>query len=182
MRLLASLELAAAPPDRVLLDAIAATRGGQRTKQLDDVSVEVLPKAWRTWVLDDGSVRRVRYELALWFAVRDALRAGRLYRPVSRRYADPASFLMPIARWEADREELAVTFGRSLDAAERLAQLEAEQYAQLRRLQAAIDAGDGVRLEGGRVVIDPVTADPVDVDGAAPRERALRPTAAPGDH
>lgn len=31
------------------------------------------------------------YELALWFAVRDALRAGRLYRPVSRRYADPTS-------------------------------------------------------------------------------------------
>lgn len=66
MQLLASLELAAAPPDRVLLDAIAAIRGGQRSRQLDDVSVEVLPKAWRTWMLDDGCVRRVRYELALW--------------------------------------------------------------------------------------------------------------------
>ena len=76
------------------------------------------------------------YELGLWFAVRDALRAGRLYRPVSRRCADPASFLMPTARWQTERDELAVTFGRPLDAAERLAQLELDQRAQLQRLQA----------------------------------------------
>jgi hypothetical protein len=49
----------------------------------------------------------------LWFAIRDALRAGRLYRPTSRRYADPTSFLMPAERWDADRHELAVTFGPS---------------------------------------------------------------------
>lgn len=83
-------------------------------------------------------------------------------RPASRRYADPTSFLMPAQRWAADREELAVTFGRPLDATRRLAELEADQHAQLQRLQAAIDAGDGVRLHAGRVVIDPVTADPVD--------------------
>lgn len=83
-------------------------------------------------------------------------------RPASRRYADPTSFLMPAQRWAADREELAVTFGRPLDATGRLAELEADQHAQLQRLQAAIDAGDGVRLHAGRVVIDPVTADPVD--------------------
>lgn len=55
-----------------------------------DEPLDVLPKAWRSWVLDDdGRVRRTRYELGLWFVVRDALRAGRLYRPVGRRYADP---------------------------------------------------------------------------------------------
>ena len=154
LALLAGLELDAAPADRGLLDAITATGRG-RSKLLDDVALEVLPRAWRTWVLEDGRVRRVRYELALWFAVRDALRAGRLYRSVSRRYADPTSFLMPTARWEVDREELAVTFGRPLDGGERLAQLELEQRAQLQRLQAAINAGDGVRLQRGRVVLDP---------------------------
>jgi hypothetical protein len=70
--LLAGLELDAAPADRGLLDAIDATGRGAHSKLLDDVALEVLPKAWRTWVLDDGRVRRVRYELALWFAVRDA--------------------------------------------------------------------------------------------------------------
>lgn len=71
---------------------------------------------------------------------------------------------MPTARWETARDELAVTFGRPLDAAERLDELEAEQRAQLHRLQAAIDAGDGVRIHRGRVVLDPVKANPVDAD------------------
>ena len=82
-----------------------------------DEPLEVLPKTWRAWVLDDdGRVQRTRYELGLWFVARDALRAGRLYRPIGRRYADPAGFLMPAERWQADRDELAVTFGRTLDA------------------------------------------------------------------
>ncbi len=71
------------------------------------------------------------------------------FRPIGRRYADPAGFLMPAERWQADRDELAVTFGRTLDADERL--LEAEQQHALRRLQDAVDAGDGVRLVEGRL-------------------------------
>ena len=75
---------------------------------------------------------------------------------------------MPMACWEAEREELAVTFGRCFDASERLAQLELEQRAQLQRLQGAIDAGDGVRLQHGHVVLDPVTADPADAAAQRP--------------
>lgn len=37
-------------------------------------------------------------ELGLWFAIRDALRPGRLYRPTSRRYADPTGFLTSSVR------------------------------------------------------------------------------------
>jgi hypothetical protein len=114
LELLASLGLEAAPADRALLDAIATTDRGQRSRLLDDVSLEVLPKAWRAWVLDDGRVRRVRYELGLWLAVRDAVRARPAVptgQPPLRR---PSSFLMPLPRWEADREELAVviSFGQ----------------------------------------------------------------------
>jgi hypothetical protein len=69
--------------------------------------VELLPKTWRAWVLDDDErVQRTRYELGLWFVARDALRAGGLYRPVGRRYANPAGFLMAPERWQADRHEL----------------------------------------------------------------------------
>jgi hypothetical protein len=63
LELLAGLELGAAPADRLLLDAIDTTSRGVRSKLLDDVAVEALPKAWRAWVLEDGRVRRVRYEL-----------------------------------------------------------------------------------------------------------------------
>lgn len=136
-----------------------------------DEPVELLPKTWRAWVLDDdGRVQRTRYELGLWFVARDALRAGRLYRPVGRRYADPAGFLMPAERWQAERRELTVTFGRTLDPAERLRELEADQHRALTSLQAAVDAGDGVRLVGDRLELSP--PDALDESPAAVRLRA----------
>jgi len=123
------------------LKRVRAARG-----RFVDEPVELLPKTWRAWVLDDdGRVQRTRYELGLWFVARDALRAGRLYRPIGRRYADPAGFLMPAEHWHSDRDELAVTSGRALDPQERLGQLEADQQQALTSLQAAVDAGDGVR-------------------------------------
>ncbi len=85
-----------------LLKRLRLARG-----QYIDEPVEVLPKAWRAWASDaQGHVHRVRLELVLWFLARDALRAGQLYRPIGRRYADPASFLMSQERWVADREEI----------------------------------------------------------------------------
>jgi hypothetical protein len=135
-----------------------------------DEPVELLPRMWRTWVLDaDGRVQRTRFELGLWFAARDALRAGRLFRPIGRRYADPAGFL-PAGRWQADRHELAVTFGRPLDAEERLLELERDQQQALRGLQAAVDAGDGVRLVGDRLEL--AQPDALDESPAAVRLRA----------
>jgi len=136
-----------------------------------DEPVELLPKTWRSWVLDDdGRVQRTRYELGLWFVARDALRAGRLHRPVGRRYADPAGFLMPAERWHADRDELAVTFGRTLDPEQRLGQLEADQQRALRSVQAAVDADNGVRLVAGRLELSP--PDALDESPAAVRLRA----------
>jgi hypothetical protein len=122
----------------------------QRGRYVDE-PVDVLPKSWRAWVLDDqGRVQRTRHEPGLWYALCDAPRAGRLFRPIGRRYADPAAFLLPAERWRRERHELAVTFDRPLDAGARLRQLEAEQRAARQRLQAAVDAGDGVRLAGDR--------------------------------
>ena len=74
------------------LKRVRAARG-----RFVDEPVELLPKTWRAWVLDDdGRVQRTRYELGLWFVARDALRAGRLYRPIGRRYAArPASSCPP---------------------------------------------------------------------------------------
>ncbi len=115
----------ASPADDQLLAALGRVRAS-RGRFVDEPLV-LVPKAWREWVCDqDGRVQRTRFELALWFVVRDALRAGRLYRPLGRRYADPASFLMPAERWQTDRHELAVTFDRTLDADQRLAELQAD--------------------------------------------------------
>jgi hypothetical protein len=139
---LSAVELrAATDTDHGLLDALTRVRD-QHARYVDE-SVELLPKSWRAWVLDEhGRVQRTRYELGLWYAARDALRAGRVFRPIGRRSADPAAFLLPAERWQRERRELAVTFDRPLAADERLSQLEAEQRAALRQLQAAVNGGD----------------------------------------
>jgi hypothetical protein len=135
-----------------------------------DEPVELLPKTWRAWVLDrDGRVQRTRYELGLWFVARDALRAGRLHRPVGPALRRPRRVPDPAERWHADRDELAVTFDRTLDLERRLGQLEADQQRALRSLQAAVDAGDGVRLVAGRLELSP--PDALDESPAAVRLR-----------
>jgi TnpA family transposase len=140
--------------DDALLAALARVRAARG--RFVDEPVEFLAKSWHAWVTDtEGRVRRTRFDLALWFAARDALRAGRVYRPIGRRYADPAAFLMPAKRWRTEREELAVTFDRTLDVEHRLAQLRADQQQALGRLQTAVDAGDGVRLNGDRLELSP---------------------------
>jgi hypothetical protein len=77
---------------------------------------------------------------------------------------------MSTDRWHTDRHELTVTFGRTLNAEERLAQLQADQQRALRDLQAAIDAGDGVRLVAGRLQLSPLEA--LDESPAALRLRS----------
>ena len=140
------------------------------TSRFVDEPVELLPKAWRAWAVDsEGRVQRTRFELGLWFVLRVALRAGRVFRPVSRRYADPAGFLMPVERWSTDRSELSITFGRTLDPDQRLRELEAEQRQALRRLQDAVDAGGGVRLVDGRLEVS--RPDALDENPAAVRLR-----------
>jgi hypothetical protein len=63
-----------------------------------------------------------------------------------------------------------VTFGRTLNGEERASQLRAEQQHALRKLQAAIDAGDGVRLVAGRLELSPPEA--LDESPAALRLRS----------
>jgi TnpA family transposase len=160
---LGAVTLLADPAEGALRDALALAAGPPGPRLLADAPLEALPRAWREWVCDHkGRPRRTRYELAVWFAVREALRAGRLHRPHSRRYADPAAFLLPREVWERDRAELALTFGRPLDGARRLVELEAEQRERVEALQAEIDAGGPVRLDGDRPVLTPIRAEPAD--------------------
>lgn len=163
--ILDTVELHAHPADQPLLDTLALVARQRRNRFLTGAPVELLPAEFRSWVLDEqGRVLRTRYEIGLWSAVRDALRAGRLHRADSRKYLDPAAFLLPAPQWARAREELAITFDRPLDPAERLSHLEREQSKLLEQVQAAVDAGQGVRLdERGRLTSAPArpeTEDP----------------------
>ena len=45
------------------------------------------------------------WELCVLLALRDGLRCGDVFVPGSRRYADPASYLLTPAQWEPKRAE-----------------------------------------------------------------------------
>jgi hypothetical protein len=154
-RILRAVPLHAHEADRGPLDALELVRSRPEASTIREAPVEVIAARFREWVADErGRPVRARYELALMFAIRDALRAGTVWRPRSRRYADPATFLMPIGQWQAERDELAVTLRRPLRAEPRLAELQAEQEAAVRALQRAVDQNAGVRLESCKVIAD----------------------------
>ena len=162
--ILDTVELRAHDADQRLLEALALARDQRRNRFLVDAAIDVLPREYRSWVLDEHDrVLRTRYELGLWCAIRDALRDGRLFRPASRKYLDPAGFLLPDREWARAREELAITFDRPLDAAERLHALQAEQTRLIEQVQLAVDHGDGVRLDDrGRLLSTQPRAQPED--------------------
>ncbi len=151
---LAALDLKAAPGDQALLDALNYMTENRHRQLLADAPLGVLPATWRAWVGhdDDGRVVRTRYEIALWLVARDALRARRLYRAGSHRYGDPAAWMMPRAQWAAERVELAAIFDRPLDARVRLEQMQAEQEALVRCLQAGFESGVDVLFNGQQIV------------------------------
>jgi hypothetical protein len=64
-------------------------------------------------------------------AVRDGLRSGDVYVPGSRRYADPASFLLTPEAWAPQRAEFCDLVGKPAGAADALAQAEEELHVAL---------------------------------------------------
>ena len=62
---------------------------------------------WRPYVVaPDGHIDRHYYELCTLWELRGALRAGNVWVPSSRRYANPDTYLIPKASWPALRPDI----------------------------------------------------------------------------
>ncbi|MEZ7129055.1 hypothetical protein ACBR40_27305 [Nonomuraea sp. AD125B] len=109
------------------------------------------------------SAFRHYWELCVLLALRDALRAGDVWVPGSRRYADPAAYLLTPAGWADHRAEFCRLVGKPADAASGLAQVADELHAALGELEQTLTEGDGpVRLdEAGDLVISPLSAEDI---------------------
>ena len=104
------------------------------------------------------------WELCVLLALRDGLRSGDVHVPGSRRYADPAAFLLTETQWAPRRDEYCQLVGKSADGTAALAAAEVELHAALADLDAQLAAGDpaGVRLNAdGELIIPPLAGEDI---------------------
>jgi TnpA family transposase len=137
----------------------------------------------------DATGYRHYWELCVLLGLRDGLRSGDVFVPGSRRYADPASFLLTAAQWAPLRQEFCQLVGKPATAVEALAVADEELHAALTDLDALLGKprptrvpkgalrsagahGPGeVRLgDDGELIIPPLTAEDIPAEADALRE------------
>jgi hypothetical protein len=90
---------------------------------------------------DDITAYRHYWELCVLLGLRDGLRSGDIFVPGSRRYADPASFLLTLEQWEPQRIEFCRLVGKPTEAADALAQADDELHTALVDLEGQLARG-----------------------------------------
>ncbi len=109
------------------------------------------------------------WELCVLLALRDGLRSGDVFVPGSRRYSDPAAYLLTPDQWAGHRAEFCRLVGKPADPARVLAAAGDELAQALDGLEQVLASGDGpVRLdEAGDLVISPLSAEDVPAEAIA---------------
>jgi hypothetical protein len=101
--LLEALDFRSYQADASLLAAVDLLRrvNGEGLRKLPtDAPIAFIPPKWRPFVIGaDGQLDRHYYELCALWELRLALRAGDVWLPQSRRYADPESYLRASKSW-----------------------------------------------------------------------------------
>jgi hypothetical protein len=140
-----------------LLTAVAMLRKLNATgarKVPDAAPASFVPARWGGYLdtaAKAGNVTAYRHywELCTLLALRDGLRTGDVFVPGSRRYSDPAAYLLTPSKWADHRVEFCRLVGKSADADAALAQVKDELHAALGELEQTLGNGDGpVRLDG----------------------------------
>jgi TnpA family transposase len=128
-----------------------------------DTPLDFVPDNWRPYVVGkDGQLDRHYYELCALWELRSSLRAGDVWLHQSRRYADPASYLIPADRWNGLRPEVCQLVKAPADGNVRLVERRRELEALLERFDKRMPEGDGrIRLEQDRLVVGKLPAEEV---------------------
>jgi hypothetical protein len=153
---LAALSFTSHAQDDPLLEAIETLRQlntANQRKLPEDISMDFVPDRWRRFVQNHGEPSRRAYELCALSTLRDALRAGDIYVPTSRRYADPETYLIPKARWPGLRAEVCEEFPLDPTGSERLSQRVQELKTLLPRLDRTLNRDEGIRIEDGQLIV-----------------------------
>jgi TnpA family transposase len=135
---------------------------------------EFVPARWRGYLEQaarTGNAVEYRHywELTVLLALRDGLRSGDVFVPGSRRYSDPAAYLLKPQAWENLRLEFCQLVGKSPDAETALDKADAELRTALTDLERVLAVGVGpVRLgEDGELIIPPLPAEDIPAEAEA---------------
>jgi len=128
---------------------------------------------WRPYIREPGGTLSRRYdELCTLWQLRSALRAGDVWVAHRRRYADPATYLIPAPAWPHRRPEVLRQTGTPGEGEPRLQEREAELaywLAQVHRRLARKNSD--LRVEDRRLVLTPVEAEARPASAAALAEQ-----------
>jgi hypothetical protein len=115
------------------------------------------------------------WELCVLFALQGGLRSGEIWVEGSRRYANPASYLIPPEAWPSQRAEALELTGATGTFGERLADIDEEMGRYLGDLDALLAHGNGpIRLDDhGEIHLSPLAAEVVDPVVLAERDRIV---------
>jgi len=143
----------------------------------DDTPTGFVPARWQPYLdaataAGDANRYKHYWELCVLFALRGGLRSGEIWVHDSRRYADPASYLIAPAAWPSQRDDVLALAGMPATFAERLAVLDAETAGYLDTLEALLaDTDSPVHLDdAGGLHLSPLAAEDHDPALAAERD------------
>lgn len=121
--------------------------------------VSFIPRKWLSFVKDRGIVQRRAYELCLLSALRNRLRSGDIFLPISRRYANPETYLIPKQQWPALQGEVCQQLGLTPNGSVDLRHRADELKILLREVDKELASSDSIRVEEGELVLSPLYAE-----------------------
>ena len=129
------LPFQAAAGSEPLLQAIEILRAldaGARAPLTPDDPCGFVPADWRAYLVADGKLDRRIWEMALAFAVRDALRAGSLFLAESREHVSFWNLIYDSRNWQESRPQAYQQLGLPTDPHE-LPRQDRGQFRRRRR-------------------------------------------------
>lgn len=161
-KMLAGLDLAAAPAGQPLLDAVDHLRRVHRgEKRRGPVPTAFVPKAWgRQLKADDGTFDLTGYRLCTLDRLRSAICRRDVLPVRSLRYADPLKGLLTGTAWEAAQPMVCRTVGVAVAGDEEIAKLSARLDLAYRQTAARVPDNDAVTItrtaSGADLSIEPL--------------------------
>lgn len=162
------LDFRAEPSGQGLLQAIELLRqldAGQLKALPADVDTAFVPAGWRSRLtVDPRGLDRRTWEIGLALALRDALRAGEIYLPDSRRHVSFWELCYDPATWESQRPAAYQALGLPVVADTALSQLVHEFQAMAERLARNLPTNPFAEIVAGelRLKRDPAIEEPAE--------------------